>query len=125
MSKKQLKINRFGESILSEIEVYRYSFEGVPVRAYPQIEEKADIMKIRFVWSWNNYSGYGELYFKSNSYELCNEFGENFSHMTVSSASRRQQPNGRNDCALYNDRVLAELFTNMLSALKEHLDTQG
>ena len=125
MSKKQLKINRFGESILSEIESYRYSFDGAPVRAYPQMKEKANIMKIRFAWSWNNYSGYGELYFKENTYELCNEFGENFSHMTVSSDSRRQQPNGRNDCALYNDKVLAELFTRMLSELRELLDKQG
>lgn len=35
--------------------------------------------------------------------------------MTISSNSKRQQPNGRHNCALYNDKSLEELFDIILS----------
>ena len=41
--------------------------------------------------------------------------------MTVSSNSQRKQPNGRDDCALYNDPTLVPLFNDMLLKLKRHM----
>ena len=73
--------------------------------------------QVNFNWTWNGYEGYGEIdFFKSTSL-LCNSFGENFSNMTVSSKSKKQQPNGRNNCALYNDDSLSQLFESMLSKI--------
>lgn len=52
-----------------------------------------------------------------NAKKLCNHFGENFSNMTISSNSKRQQPNGRHNCALYNDSSLAILFQKILELI--------
>ncbi len=112
-------MNRFGESIREEYELYSYKFEGMPERAYPHNNEKSNILFIKFTWSWNGYSGIGEIYYHSDNYTLCNEDGENFSHMMVLSDSCRKQVNGRNDCALYNDSSLASIFSDMLLYLRQ------
>ena len=51
MNNKTLKMNRFGESIMSEYSLYNSEFDGPAVLAYPPIKEKSNIMKIRFLWS--------------------------------------------------------------------------
>ena len=119
MSKKTLKMNRFGESILAEYELYSYKFEGMPERAYPQNNEKSNIMLIKFSWSWNGYSGTGKIFYDNDSFMLCNQDGENFSCLDVSPDSRRKQLNERNNCSLYNDPSMAKLFSDMLIKLSQ------
>ena len=110
-------MNRFGESILSEYELFEYCFTEIHPK-YPETSENdPDVYRATFVWSWNGYSGFGEIDFYKSQKCLCNIYGENTSNMTVSSSSKRQQPNGRGNCALYNDPSLAELFSKMLRSI--------
>lgn len=115
MSRKILKMNAFGESILDEYELFFYKLKNVHQK-YPKNENNnPDVYQIEFDWEWNGYSGYGEIDFYKSTNKLCNEFGENMSNMTVSSKSKKQQPNCRNNCALYNNPSLEELFTKMIN----------
>ena len=117
MSRKTLRMNNFGESIFSEIELLKFDFNCIHQK-YPQEDiGKSDICKASFNWSWNGYDGYGEIDFNKSNMKVCNQFGENFSNMTISSKSKKQQQNGRNNCALYNDQSLEDLFNLMLRNL--------
>lgn len=117
MSEKTLRMNRFGESIMGEYDLFYYRIRDIH-RKYPDdFKDKEDVFQVKFDWVWNGYEGYGSIdYFKSTEY-LCNEFGENESNMTIDSKSKRKQPNGRDNCALYNDPSLAPLFELMLSQI--------
>ena len=115
--RKTLRINRFGESILSEFDFFSYSVKTIHQKYPNNKNTDSDVYQVNFNWTWNGYEGYGEIdFFKSTSL-LCNSFGENFSNMTVSSKSKKQQSNGRNNCALYNDDSLSQLFESMLSKI--------
>lgn len=115
--RKTLRINRFGESILSEFDLFSYSIKTIHQKYPNNKNTDSDVYQVNFNWTWNGYEGYGEIdFFKSTSL-LCNSSGENFSNMTVSSKSKKQQPNGRNNCALYNDDSLSQLFESMLSKI--------
>lgn len=114
MSRKTLKMNQFGECILSEYELFDYKFTTVHQKYPNNAENDPDVYQAHFNWSWNGYSGYGDIDFYKSKKRLCNTFGENFSNMTVASYSKKQQPNGRDNCALYNDSSLEELFNKML-----------
>lgn len=115
--RKTLRINRFGESILSEFDLFPYSVKTIHQKYPNNKNTDSDVYQVNFNWTWNGYEGYGEIdFFKSTSL-LCNSFGENFSNMTVSSKSKKQQSNGRNNCALYNDDSLSQLFESMLSKI--------
>lgn len=115
--RKTLRINRFGESILSEFDLFSYSIKTIHQKYPNNKNTDSDVYQVNFNWTWNGYEGYGEIdFFKSTSL-LCNSFGENFSNMTVSSKSKKQQLNGRNNCALYNDDSLSQLFESMLSKI--------
>lgn len=116
MSRKTLRINNFGESILSEFDVF-YIWVTEIQPAYPEAVNKPDINKVKFNWYWNGYNGIGEIYYFNNTKTVCNEFGENFSNMTIHPNSKKQQPNGRSNCALYNDRSLEELFSRILNMI--------
>ena len=116
MSKKTLRMNSFGESILSEFDLFHIWVTDIH-RAYPDTANKPDIYKVKFNWVWNGYSGYGEIDYDNNIKTVCNVVGENFSNMTVCSNSKRQQPNGRSNCALYNDESLEELFNRILNMI--------
>ena len=110
-------MNRFGESILSAFDLFYYSVKTIHQKYPNNKNNDSDVFQVNFNWTWNGYEGYGEIdFFKSTSL-LCNKFGENFSNMTVSSKSKKQQPNGRNNCALYNDDSLSQLFELMLSKI--------
>lgn len=114
---KTLRMNRFGESILSEFELFYYSIKTIHQKYPNNPKNDSDVYQVRFNWTWNGYEGYGEIDFFKSTSRLCNRFGENFSNMTVSSKSKKQQPNGRNNCALYNDDSLGQLFELMLSKI--------
>lgn len=117
MSRKTLRMNRFGESILSELDSFYYFVKAVHQKYQNSPNNNEDVFQVDFNWTWNGYEGYGEIdYYKHNSM-LCNTLGENFSNMTVSSKSIKQQPDGRNNCALYNDAKLGQLFELMLSQI--------
>lgn len=117
MSRSTLRANRFGESILGEFDLFHYSVKGIHQKYPNHPNNDPNVYQVRFDWTWNGYEGYGEIDFYKSTSELCNRFGENFSNMTVSSKSRRQQPNGRNNCALYNDSSLSRLFELILSQI--------
>lgn len=114
MSRKTLRFNRFGESILSEYDLFDFKFTMVHQKYPNNPQNNSDVYQAHFNWSWNGYSGYGELDFYRSNMCVCNTFGENFSNMTVASNSKKQQPNGRSNCALYNDPSLEGLFSRML-----------
>ena len=117
MSRKTLRMNRFGESILSEFELFYYSIKTIHQK-YPNTPNNdSDVYQVRLNWIWNGYEGYGQIdYYKSTS-SLCNKFGENESELSISSKSKRKQPNGRNTCSLYNDKSLSRLFELILSKI--------
>jgi hypothetical protein len=115
MSRKTLRMNRFGESILSELDSFTFYVTDIYQKYPPGPCNNPDVYKLLFNWNWNGYNGYGEIHFFKSSHELCNKFGENESSMTVHSNSKRQQPNGRSNCALYNDASLEPLFCLILS----------
>ncbi len=115
MSKKALKINQFGECILSEYELFSFNFTTVRQKYPDKPECNPDIYQALFNWSWNGYSGNGEIGFYRSSMSICNSFGENYSNMTVASCLEKQQPTGRRNCALNNDPSLEALFNKMLS----------
>lgn len=117
MSKKTLRINRFGESIMGEYDLFYYRIRNIH-RKYPDdLKDKEDVFQVKFDWVWNGYEGVGTIdYFKSTK-SLCNKTGENESNMTINSKSKRQQANGRHTCSLYNDPSLALLFELMLSQI--------
>lgn len=117
MSGKTLRFNRFGESIMSEFNLFHYSVDKIHPKYSNSSEKDPDIYQVKFTWSWNGYDGYGEIDFFKSTITLCKEFGENFSSMTVSSNSKRQQPNGRSTCSLYNDSSLIPLFELILSGI--------
>ena len=122
MSRKTLRMNQFGESILSELDLLQFNFKGVHQK-YPQDDiRNLDVCTVEFDWAWNGYDGYGKIDFYKSSMTVCNQFGENFSNMTISSKSRRQQQNGRHNCALYNDQSLENLFNYMLEDMLRDLD---
>ena len=111
-------MNQFAECILEQYDLFEFRFSEQPKAKYPPTNiEKSNVWMAKFEWSWNGYTGYGEIHFNKETYELCNEFGENFSNMTVRSDSPRPASGGRNNCALYNDKAMAELFARMLIAL--------
>lgn len=116
MSKKTLRMNNFGESILSEFDLFHIWITDIH-RAYPDTVNKPDIYKVKFNWVWNGYNGYGEIDYYRSTNTVCNSFGENFSNMTVHPNSKRQQSNGRSNCALYNDKSLEELFDRILNMI--------
>lgn len=115
--RKTLRINRFGESILSEFDLFSYSVKTIHQKYPNNKNTDSDVYQVNFNWTWNGYEGYGEIDFFKRTSLLCNRFGENFSNMTISSKSKKQQPNGRNNCALYNDDSLSRLFESMLSKI--------
>lgn len=115
MSKKELKMNRFGESIRCEIESFNFAVKRIKQKYPPNPENNPDVFRLYFKWKWNGYNGYGEIDFFKSTSSLCNIFGENESSMTVNSESKRQQINGRNNSALYNDSSLVEIFNLILS----------
>lgn len=115
MSKKTLRMNRFGECILDEIDLFSYSIKNIHQKYPTDKNNDPDVYRMVFSWAWNGYDGYGDIDFYKHSSMLCNVFGENESSMTVSSRSQRQQPNGRSNCALYNDSSLKPLFELILS----------
>lgn len=117
MSKKTLRMHRFGECILSEIELFNYSVKNIHQKYPNNPNNDSDVYQVKFNWTWNGYEGYGEIDFYKRTSTLCNKTGENYSNMTVSSKSKRQQPNGRNNCALYNDSSLNQLFEFILSQI--------
>lgn len=117
MNRKTLRMNRFGECILSEIDLFNYSVEAIHQK-YPNLPNNdSNVYQVNFNWTWNGFEGYGEIDFYKRSAKLCNKPGEDLSNMTVSSKSKRQQPNGRQNCALYNDDSLGQLFELMLSQI--------
>ncbi len=117
MSKKTLRMNRFGESIMGEYDLFYYRIRDIHRKYSDDLKDKEDIFQVKFDWVWNGYEGYGLIdYFKSAKV-LCNIFGENESNMTIDSKSKRKQPNGRHTCSLYNDPSLASLFELMLSKI--------
>jgi len=109
-------MNRFGESILNEFDLF-YIWVTDIHRAYSDTTNKPDVYKVKFNWAWNGYNGYGEIYYLNSTKTVCNEFGENFSNMTVHSTSKRKPPNGRSNCALHNDNSLEELFNRILNMI--------
>lgn len=113
MNRKTLKFNKFGESILNDFDLF-YIWVNEINLAYPKSAGKTNINKLKFRWYWNNYNGHGEICYFNDSKKLCNQFGENFSNMTIDSNSKKQQANNRHNCALYNDKSLAELFIKIL-----------
>ncbi len=115
MSRKTLRFNRFGESILSEFDLFNFEFKHIYQR-YPAKDSRQDICRAWFEWSWNGYKGYGEVDFYKSTNTVCNEKGENLSNMTIASYSQKQQVNGRSNCALYNDKSLEDLFNIMLKS---------
>ena len=117
MSRKTLRMNNFGECILSEIDLFNYSVKNIHQKYPNGSNNDPDVYVVYFSWTWNGYEGFGEIEFYKQTSTLCNKFGENFSNMTVSSKSQRQQPNGRSNCALYNDSSLSKLFELMLSQI--------
>lgn len=117
MSRKTLRMNRFGESILSEFELFYYSIKTIHQKYPNNPNNDSDVYQVRLNWIWNGYEGYGQIdYYKSTS-SLCNKFGENESELSISSKSKRKQPNGRNTCSLYNDKSLSRLFELILSKI--------
>lgn len=110
-------MNRFGESILSEFELFYYSIKTIHQKYPNNPNNDSDVYQVRLNWIWNGYEGYGQIdYYKSTS-SLCNKFGENESELSISSKSKRKQPNGRNTCSLYNDKSLSRLFELILSKI--------
>lgn len=116
MSRKTLRINNFGESIMSEFDLF-YIWVTKIQQAYPKTANKPNINKVKFNWHWNGYNGIGEIDYLINTKTVCNTAGENYSNMTVLASSKRQQRNGRSDCALYNDKSLEELFNRILNMI--------
>lgn len=117
MSRKTLRMNRFGESILSEFELFYYSIKTIHQKYPNNPNNDSDVYQVRLNWIWNGYEGYGQIdYYKSTS-SLCNKFGENESELFISSKSKRKLPNGRNTCSLYNDKSLSRLFELILSKI--------
>ena len=117
MSRKTLRMNRFGESILSELDLFYYSIKTIRQKYPNNPNNDSDVYQVSFNWTWNGYEGNGQIdYFKSTS-SLCNKFGENESQLSISSKSKRKQPNGRNTCSLYNDKSLSPLFELILSKI--------
>ncbi len=110
-------MNNFGESIISEFDQF-YIWVTQIQPAYPKVANSSNINKVEFNWYWNGYNGIGEIYYFTATKTVCNVIGENFSNMTVNSNSKRKQPNGRSNCALYNDESLDELFTRILDIIK-------
>ena len=115
MSKKTLRMNSFGESILGEFDLFYYSIRSIHQKYPKNSGNNLNIYRVKFDWTWNGYEGYGEIDFDKTTSRLCNTLGEDESNMTISSKSKRQQPNGRHNCALYNDGSLSQLFELILS----------
>ena len=118
MRQKELIMNLFGECILQEYEYYGFKYIDKPVFKVKEDDSEDKYWNIRFIWTWNGYSGHGSIDFKknnNNTYSVCNEFGNNFSFLEVFDNSKRKQPNGRNNCSLYNDQGLETLFNRMLN----------
>lgn len=115
MSRKTLRMNKFGESILDEIELFTYHVKDIH-RKYPDNpDNNMDVYTLFFNWAWNGYEGFGKIDFYQSSFTLCNVFGENESQLSISSSSKKQQPNGRSTCSLYNDQTLVPLLNMILS----------
>ena len=108
MSNKRLTIYDFGRKIMSEIELFDFE----PLSIIPKNANKSNIYSLSFSWSWNGYCGYGNIDYDSNTNEVCNEFGENFSKLTIDSNSLKQAQKYVSE--LYNDKDLLPLFTMIL-----------
>lgn len=106
---KQLRPLRFAESILDDYENFHFCIE----KATNQYPDKA-IMETVFNWEWYGYEGFGSIFLKNGIIDD-NEYLCKSSKMTVHSSSKRQVSNGRNECTLYNDEKLKELFDLILS----------
>jgi len=115
MNRKQLKINRFGECILSDIDSFTFFAKDIHQKYLPHPNNDPDVYSLLFKWCWNGYTGYGQIDFYRSNSTLCNIFGENESSITIHSESKRQQPNGRATCSLYNDQSLKPLFNLIIS----------
>lgn len=111
---KTLRINRFGESILSDIEPFTYKINTISRDTAPEHQNNPDKYNLIFDWIWNDYNGVGKIEFYLKNLQLRNEFGDNFSYMQVNSESKRKQENGRRTCSLYNDPSLVQLFEKIL-----------
>ena len=118
MSRKTLKFYQYGESILSEFDLFKFEFTGVHQKYPPIGNNDLDVYCAGFIWSWNGYSGDGEIDFYKSSMCLCDERWERESIMRVSSDSKRQPTSGKNYSTLYNDKSLEPLFNIMLRELK-------
>ena len=117
MSRKTLRMNRFGESILSEFDLFYYSIKSIHQKYPNNPNNDSDVYQVIFYWTWNGYEGCGKIDFYKSTSSLCSKFGENESEMSLSSNSKRIQPNGRNTCSLYNDKSLSQLFELILSKI--------
>jgi len=108
-------MNRFGDSIMSEIDLFTYSVIDIH-RKYPERPNNdMDVYQVNLRWSWNGFTGYGDICFYMSTGELCNVLCENDSTLTIASDSRRQQPNGRSSCSLYNDPSMVPLLDMILT----------
>lgn len=103
---KTLKTNNFSGAILSNLESFYWEFKSRNVKTN-------GVINLRFNWQWNGFEGYGELDFSDGI--VCNEFGNNYSNMTISSSSPKKNNSIKQNCALYNDSGLEFLFNYMLS----------
>jgi len=119
MSRKELRMYNYGESILGEYHLFRcYNMLNAGF-AYHE-KHKPELKKLTFDWEWNNYSGTGYIHFLEGTSTVINESGEKFSQMNVSSYSARKPTNGKMYSPLYNDESLEELFNIILRDAKNN-----
>jgi hypothetical protein len=99
------------------LDLFYYSIKAIRQKYPNNPNNDSDVYQVNFNWTWNGYEGCGKIDFYKSTSSLCNKFGENESEMSISSNSKRKQPNGRNTCSLYNDKSLSQLFELILSKI--------
>lgn len=100
----KLKTNCYSSAILNEINDLHL--------ADMNILEKENKKVLHFKWTWHDYDGVGQIEFTDKG--LCNEFGNDFSCLSLSSSCRVKYNYIKPTCSLYNDKNLESIFNYIL-----------
>lgn len=102
---KELKTNKYSDAILE-------SWDDFVVTDL-SINQETSKPQLRFHWRFNNYYGSGEIDY-DNNFRLRNVFGDNYSHLSLSSDCRRVKAGIKPTDSLYDDLDLAIVFQRIL-----------
>ncbi len=104
----KLKTNCFSDAILGDLDTLY--FETIKIN----VLDNKNVLK--FKWTWHEFDGTGEIEFTDKG--LCNEFGDDYSHLSLSTECRKKHQDIKPTCSLYNDKDLESIFNYILDKMK-------